>query len=168
MTMTFQNLNMPPPCNCFIWALCHLNLLGFSKDTSAFTNWSISGISLWLNDMQLPPFKQWSQIVMLISFRYVHIWNHLSVIRDLGLRKVILACQLFRQTWYYLPDLAILLPKCWMGGMRLYTPLTKLLKKVKRTSFLNLQSFKSFNNAREFVVHLGKKKMPFLTFPACF
>ena len=39
-----------------------------------------------------------------------------------------------------------------MGGMRLYTPLMKLLKKVKRTSFLNLQSFKSFNNAREFVM----------------
>ena len=87
------------------------------------------------------------------------IWNHLSVIRDLGLRTVILACQFFRQTWY----LAILLPKCWMGGMRLYTPLMKLLKKVKRTSFLNLQSFKSFNNAREFVMHLGKKKMPLLS-----
>ena len=71
MTMTFQNINMPPPCNCFIWALCHLNMLRFSNDTSPFTNWSISGISLWLNDMQLPPFKQWSQIVMLISFRYL-------------------------------------------------------------------------------------------------
>ena len=41
----------------------------------------------------------------------------------------------------------------------MYTPLLKLLKKVKRTTFLNLQSFKSFYNAREFVVHLGKKKM---------
>ena len=94
----------------------------------------------------------------LLCWFHLGIWNHLSVIRDLGLRTVILACQLFWQIWY----LAMLLPKCWMGGMRLYTPLMKLLKKVKRTSFLNLQSFKSFNNAREFVMHLGKKKMPLL------
>ena len=86
----------------------------------------------------------------------IPIWNHLSVIQDLGLRIVI---------FIGLPIVSvnlifgsIMLPKCWMGGMRLYTPLMKLLKKVKRTSFLNLQSFKSFNNVREFVMQLGSRE----------
>ena len=90
----------------------------------------------------------------------IPIWNHLSVIQDLGLRIVI--CIGLPIVSVNLIFGSIMLPKCWMGGMRLYTPLMKLLKKVKRTSFLNLQSFKSFNNAREFIVHLGKKKMPLL------
>ena len=91
----------------------------------------------------------------------IPIWNHLSVIQDLGLRIVI--CIGLPIVSVNLIFGSIMLPKCWMGGMRLYTPLMKLLKKVKRTSFLNLQSFKSFNNAREFVMHLGKKKMPLLS-----
>ena len=91
----------------------------------------------------------------------IPIWNHLSVIQDLGLRIVI--CIGLPIVSVNLIFGSIMLPKCWMGGMRLYTPLMKLLKKVKRTKFLNLQSFKSFNQAREFVMHLGKKKMPLLS-----
>ena len=83
------------------------------------------------------------------------IWNHLSVIRDLGLQTVILLANCFEK-----PD--ICLSCCqnaeWVAwGCILH--LGNFLKKVKRTSFLNLQSF---NNAREFVMHPGKKKMPLL------
>lgn len=140
--------------NCFIWALCHLNLLRFSNEHECFYE-LIYQQYFFMAEWHATPSLQ-TVIPNCLCWLHLGIWNHLSGIRDLSLRSVILACQLSRQTWY----LAILLPKCWIGGMRLYTPLMKLLKKVKATSFLNLQSFKSFNRARDFLMHLGKKKMP--------